>query len=118
MKQKHQLTKDVKIKLRRIAKKMPPMLHKKRTKKIIKTGSEISKDIPDAKDENGKPLLPGKYYETRVPLDVNHEKEMEQIYIDFGWDGVSNYINETMQMHKEINIKMNVQPLNKNENEK
>lgn len=115
---KHVLTKTIKKEIRRMAKGLPPLTHKKRSQKIRVKGSAVLAENPNAVDEKGIRLSESKYYLQTQPLPVNHEKELEQTFIDFGWDGVHNYIEQCKQLGIIEPPKMNVLPLTQNENEK
>ena len=101
MEKKNKLTREVQRRIRKIAQACPPLEHKTRTQRIRIAGSKLLSDNPEAKDDKGKPIDPKLVYIDTVALPVNHEKELEQVYIIHGWAAVNNYVVQAQQLAAE-----------------
>lgn len=100
-------------KLRNIADKLPKTIKFAKGKpcftfqKEFISGEEIQKQYPEITDIDGKPIIPSRIYSKikRVPLYVNHFKELQKVNRKEGSLGVMHYIKRYVPDYDPANLK-------------
>ncbi len=64
------------------------------------TGKALLEANPKMKDEKGRPLQPNKFYKVKLPVWINHEKEILKAYQLKGPEGVDAYCTSMAEAHK------------------
>lgn len=93
--------------LQRLAKLLPKMQEldalgnqKFRFGAFKETGKALLEANPKMKDENGKPIQPNKFYKVKLPVWINHEKEILKAFHLKGREGVDAYCTSMTNSYK------------------
>lgn len=99
-------SKQILSQIRQFANMLPVVSHKTR---VLVSGEEILKTMPDAKIE-GEPIDPEKTYSIAAQMPTNHYRAMKKLYAQKGEEGLYLYA-EMMRQFREGEVRLAVETI-------
>jgi uncharacterized protein (UPF0216 family) len=101
------IDKQIQAELELVASKLPPMREldelgnmKFRFGTFKESGKSLLRSNPGMKDADGKPLNPDKFYKVKLPVYIDHKKEILKAFKISGEEGVKEYCKSMIEAHK------------------